>query len=209
MTTRVPVLVYAEDPVLSAGVVHQLRPRPEVEVLTPQEESRAAVSLVVVDEVDDAVARLLRRLQRSGATTRTGVVVGRIDRESLQTTVDCEVAAVIRRSEATQDRLVNAVLALARGEAVLPGDLLATLLDHVGRMQRQTLDPNGLTLSTLTPREADMLRLIADGLGTAEIATRLSYSERTVKNILHGVTTRLHLRNRAHAVGYVMRHGLI
>lgn len=208
MTTRVSVVVYAEDPVLRAGVVHQLRPRPEVEVLTPQEESQAAVSLVVVDEVDDNAARLLRRLQRS-TTTRTGVVVGRIDREALQTTVECEVAAVIRRADASQDRLVHAVVALAKGEAVLPGDLLATLLNHVGKLQRNTLDPNGPTLSTLTPRETDMLRLISEGLGTAEIASRLSYSERTVKNILHGVTTRLHLRNRAHAVGYVMRHGLI
>jgi DNA-binding NarL/FixJ family response regulator len=208
MTTRVPVMVYAEDPVLRAGVIHQLRPRPEVEVLAQQEETRAAVALVVVDEVDDGAARLLRRLQRS-TTARTGVIVRRIDRESLQTTVDCEVAAVLRRSEANQDRLVSTVVALANGEAVLPGDLLATLLDHVGKMQRHALDPNGLTLSTLTPREADMLRLIADGLGTAEIASRLSYSERTVKNILHGVTSRLHLRNRAHAVGYVMRNGLI
>lgn len=208
MTTRIPVVVYAEDPVLHAGVIQQLRPRPEVEVLTPQEEARAAVSLVVVDEVDDDATRLLRRLRRS-TTTRTGVVVRRIDRESLQTTVDCEVAAVIRRAEASQDRLVHAVVALARGEAVLPGDLLATLLDHVGTLQRNTLDPNGPTLSTLTPRETDMLRLLSEGFGTAEIATRMSYSERTVKNILHGVTTRLHLRNRAHAVGYAMRHGLI
>ena len=208
MTTRVPVMVYAEDPVLRTGVVQQLRPRPEVEILTVEEESRAAVTLVVVDEVDDNATRLLRRLQRSSAT-RTGVVVGRIDRETLRTTVDCEVAAVIRRAEADQDRLVTAILAMARGEAVLPGDLVATLLDHVGKVQRHTLDPNGVTLSTLTPRETDMLRLIAEGLGTAEIATRLSYSERTVKNILHGVTTRLNLRNRAHAVGYVMRHGLI
>ncbi|MFL6118057.1 response regulator transcription factor [Actinophytocola sp.] len=208
MTTRVPVMVYAEDPVLRAGVVHQLRPRPEVEILTAEEESRAAVTLVVVDEVDDNATRLLRRLQRS-STTRTGVVVGRIDREALRTTVDCEVAAVIRRAEANQDHLVNAILAMAKGEAVLPGDLVATLLDHVGKIQRHTLDPNGLTLSTLTPRETDMLRLIAEGFGTAEIATKLSYSERTVKNILHGVTTRLNLRNRAHAVGYVMRQGLI
>jgi DNA-binding NarL/FixJ family response regulator len=208
MSTRIPVMVYAEDPVLRTGVSQQLRPRPEIEVLSPQEEPRAVVSLVVVDEVDETVARLLRRLQRT-STTRTGVVVGRIDRESLQITVDCEVSAVVRRAEANQDRLVDAVLALARGEAVLPGDLLATLLDHVGRLQRSTLDPNGPTLSTLTPRETDMLRLLSEGFDTVEIATRLSYSERTVKNILHGVTTRLQLRNRAHAVGYVMRHGLI
>ncbi|MBW4720261.1 helix-turn-helix transcriptional regulator [Saccharothrix obliqua] len=208
MTTRIPVAVYAEDPVLRTGVTHQLRPRPEVEVLTTAEESRALVALVVVDEVDEAAARLLRRLRRS-STARTGVVVSRFDHDALQVTVDCGVSAVVRRVEADQDRLVATVLALAKGEAVLPGDLVGRLLDHVGRLQRSVLDPNAPTLSTLTPREADMLRLISEGLDTAEIAVRMSFSERTVKNVLHEVSTRLNLRNRAHAVGYVMRHGLI
>ena len=208
MTTRIPVAVYAEDPVLRTGVTQQLRPRPEVEVLAPHDETQALVSLVVVDEVDDAATRLLRRLQRS-STTRTGVVVGRFDQDALQVTVDCGVSAVIRRAEADQDRLVGAVVALAQGEAVLPGDLLGRLLDHVGRLQRSVLDPNAPTLSTFTPREADVLRLVSEGFDTAEIATKMSYSERTVKNVLHEVTTRLQLRNRAHAVGYAMRHGLI
>jgi len=208
MKTRIPVAVYAEDPVLRTGVVHQLRPRPEVEVLTAQDQARATVALVVVDEVDDAAARLLRRLRRSSAT-RTGVVVGRFDHDALQVTVDCGVSAVVRRAEADQDRLVNTVVAVDRGEAVLPGDLLGVLLDHVGRLQRSVLDPNALTMSTLTTREADMLRLISEGFDTAEIATKMSFSERTVKNVLHEVSTRLNLRNRAHAVGFVMRHGLI
>ncbi|RKT55337.1 response regulator transcription factor [Saccharothrix australiensis] len=208
MKTRIPVAVYAEDPVLRTGVVHQLRPSPDVEILAAREDARARVSLVVVDEVDDAAARLLRRLQRS-SETRTGVVVGRFDQDALQVTVDCGVSAVVRRAEADQHRLVGTVRALARGEAVLPGDLLGRLLDHVGRLQRSVLDPNGPTMSTLTPREADMLRLIAEGFDTAEIATKMSFSERTVKNVLHQVNTRLNLRNRAHAVGYVMRHGLI
>jgi DNA-binding NarL/FixJ family response regulator len=46
-------------------------------------------------------------------------------------------------------------------------------------------------------------------MDTAEIARALSYSERTVKNIVHAVTTRLQLRNRSHAVAYVVREGLI
>jgi DNA-binding CsgD family transcriptional regulator len=91
----------------------------------------------------------------------------------------------------------------------LPGDLLGRLLDQVGRLQRKVLDPRGLTLSTLTAREADMLRLVAEGLDTAEIAVKTSYSERTVKNVLHDVITRFNLRNRAHAVGYVLQQGLI
>ncbi|MQA85396.1 MAG: DNA-binding response regulator, partial [Streptosporangiales bacterium] len=45
--------------------------------------------------------------------------------------------------------------------------------------------------------------------GTAEIARALAYSERTVKNIIHDITTRLQLRNRAHAVAYAVREGLI
>ncbi|KOX23928.1 LuxR family transcriptional regulator [Saccharothrix sp. NRRL B-16348] len=206
--TRIPVAVYAEDPVLRAGITHQLRPRPEVEVVRPDEEPRAVVSLVVVDRVDDEAARLLRRLRQSSGT-RIGLVVGRFDQDALQTTIDCGVTAVIRRSEAHQDRLVSVISALVKGEAVLPGDLLGTLLDHVGRLQRSVLDPNGPSLSTLTAREADMLRLVAEGFDTGEIAAKTSFSERTVKNVLHEVTTRLQLRNRAHAVGYAMRHGLI
>jgi DNA-binding NarL/FixJ family response regulator len=54
-----------------------------------------------------------------------------------------------------------------------------------------------------------VLRLVADGHATSHIARELSYSERTVKNIIHDVTTRLQLRNRAQAVAYAVREGLI
>lgn len=75
-------------------------------------------------------------------------------------------------------------------------------------MQRSADDRPG-TLAGLAPREIDVIRLIAEGLDTAEVAGKLSYSERTVKNVLHGMTTRLHLRNRAHAVAYALREGHI
>ncbi|WP_084628572.1 helix-turn-helix transcriptional regulator [Amycolatopsis nigrescens] len=209
--SRVPVAVYAEDPILRSGVVHQLRPRPEVEVLAEDAEDaaeRAVVALVVVDQVDEGTVHLLRRLQRT-TKARRGLVVGRVERTALQSALECGVAAVLRRANADQDRLVNMATAMARGEGVLPGDLLGQLLDHVGQLQRAVLDPKGLTLSTLTTREVDVLRLIAEGFDTGEIAGKMSYSERTVKNILHEITTRLQLRNRAHAVGYTMRQGLI
>ncbi|MGK5628966.1 response regulator transcription factor [Streptomyces sp. URMC 123] len=205
---RIPVAVYAEDLILHAGVVQQLRQRPEVELLPDADADRAEVSLVVVDTVGESAVRLLRRLQRDTAT-RTGLVVGFFETGALQTMIECGVAAVLRRAEADQDRLVHLITAMANGEGVLPGDLLGRLLDHVSSLQRTVLDPRGLTLSTLTAREADMLRLVAEGFDTVEIAQKTSYSERTVKNVLHEVTTRLQLRNRAHAVGYAMRHGLI
>ncbi|SDX19074.1 DNA-binding response regulator, NarL/FixJ family, contains REC and HTH domains [Saccharopolyspora shandongensis] len=206
--TRVPVAVYAGDPILEFGVAQQLRPRPEVEVLRPSEQARAEVSLVVIDRLDDAAGQLLRRLQRT-SSVRTGLIVSEFEQDALQTTIECGVAAVLRRSEADQDRMVGLITALVRGEGMLPGDMLGRLLDHVGKLQRSATAAVRPILSTLNTREVEVLRLIADGFDTREIAVKMSYSERTVKNILQEVTTRLQLRNRAHAVGYVMRHGLI
>jgi DNA-binding NarL/FixJ family response regulator len=71
------------------------------------------------------------------------------------------------------------------------------------------LDPHGLTAAGLYTREVDVLRLLAEGMDTLEIAQRLNYSERTVKNIIHGVLSRLKLRNRSHAVAYALRNGVM
>ena len=58
-------------------------------------------------------------------------------------------------------------------------------------------------------REVDVLRLLAEGYDTADIADALAYSERTIKNVIHDVTSRLQLRNRSHAVAVAMRTGVI
>jgi len=60
-----------------------------------------------------------------------------------------------------------------------------------------------------SPRERDVLTLLADGCSTREIAQRLSYSERTIKNVLQDFNTRLQLRNRTQAVAYAVRRGWI
>ena len=71
------------------------------------------------------------------------------------------------------------------------------------------MNPRGLSFAVLTDREIKVLKLLADGLDTAEVGRRLFYSERTVKNIVHDVTSRLNLRNRTQAVAYALRQGLI
>ena len=64
-------------------------------------------------------------------------------------------------------------------------------------------------MSGLAEREIEVLRLLSEGFDTVEIAAKLCYSERTVKNVIHDVTSRLGLRNRSHAVSYAIRNGLI
>jgi len=207
-TRRIKVFIYASDPISQAGVASQLRPRPETQLVDPGELDQAEVAVVVTELVDDEVLRVLRAIRR-GSAPRTVLIAGTLDESAVVTAAEVGVSALLRRSEVTPDRLV-AVIGKARdGEAELPADLLAGLLGQVGRLQRQILTPRGLRFSGLADREVEVLRLIADGLDTCEIARRLAFSKRTIKSILHDVTTRLQLRNRAHAVAYAVREGFI
>lgn len=205
---RVPVWVSARDPISEAGVVSQLRPRPEVRIVGHDEDDDALVAVVISDSLDGDTLRMLRAVQRKGFT-RTVLVVGQLDDAELVTAIEAGVVGLVRRGEATSDRLVAVIRSAATGDGTVPPDLLGRLMDQVGKLQRQVLGPRGLTFTGLAAREIEVLRLIADGYDTGEVARQLSYSERTVKNVLHDVTSRLQLRNRSHAVAYALREGLI
>ncbi|MER6192291.1 response regulator transcription factor [Streptomyces cyaneofuscatus] len=206
---RITVALRAQDPISQAGVASQLRARPEVSVLEwDADDASPQVVVVVVDTVDEDVLRILRRIQRT-TTCRTVLVTRDIDEQKLVSAAECGVAGVLRRSESTPDHLVQVIGTVARGEGHLPSDLLGRLLEEVGRLQGQVLGPRGLHFTGLAAREVDVLRLVAEGYDTADIAVKLAYSERTIKNVLHSVMTRLQLRNRSHAVAYAMRQGLI
>jgi DNA-binding NarL/FixJ family response regulator len=205
---RVAVHVHADDPISRSGVVSQLRQRPELWMLQESEIDRAAVLFVVADSVEPETGTLLRRLSRT-VPAKLVLIVSRVDDAGLITAVECGVLGLVRRSEATPERLVQVAVLAARDESSMPSDLLARLMVQMGKMHRQLLDPQGLSFSGMNSREIGVLKLVADGLDTRQIAESLAYSERTVKNILHDVTSRLQLRNRSHAVAYAMRHGLI
>jgi len=136
-------------------------------------------------------------------------VSGELEDTEMLSAVEAGVCAVARRAESTPDTLVRLVTAAAAGEGALPPDLLGRLLDRVSRLQRHVLEPRGMQLAGITNREGEVLRMVASGLSTQEIADKLCYSQRTVKSILHDVTNRFQLRNRAHAVAYALREGLI
>jgi DNA-binding NarL/FixJ family response regulator len=205
---RIPVVVAAADPLSRAGIVSQLRKAQGFGVVGDGELPEDVVGLVVGDELDAEVLGAMRALRGRGVS-RVVLLVSRVDDRSLLAAAEAGATGVLRRSEATAGNLSAALRSAAAGEGTLPPDLLGRLLRQVGQLQRQVLSPRGLTFSGLTEREASVVRLLADGFDTAEIAHRLFYSERTVKNVIHDITSRLELRNRTHAVAYAIREGLI
>jgi DNA-binding NarL/FixJ family response regulator len=208
MSGRIRVFVFGEDPISQAGVATQLRGRPEVLVVDGTDIDSAEVAVVIVDQMGDNTARTVHAVQRGGCP-RVVLVVSELDDAGLLVAVETGVSGLLRRREATPERLAAAVTSAASGDGTLAPDLLGRLMAQMSRLQRDVLAPRGIGPAGLTDRERDVLRLLADGLDTAEIASQLAYSERTIKNIIHDLTTRLNLKNRSHAVAYAVKSGLI
>jgi DNA-binding NarL/FixJ family response regulator len=117
--------------------------------------------------------------------------------------VEAGVAAVLRRSDLAPAALLGALQAALVGTTAIPRELMGHLLDRAGR--DTTKSPGGV----LSQREMAALQLLSEGYETREIADRLCYSERTVKNIVHDLLMKTNCRNRAHVVAVAARQGLI
>jgi DNA-binding NarL/FixJ family response regulator len=206
MTFRIPLFVYTEDPVSQAGLEQILRTDAGLLVLPTGRIDEADVAVIGVGEVDDAAVKAISGVQRDGCP-RVVVVAARLDELGVLAASDAGALGMVRRSDATAEHLGRVVRRVAAGGASLPTDLVAPLLGAVRRIRRGAVAP--AAPAALSVREQDVIRLLAEGRDTAEISTALSYSERTVKGVIHEVTSRLQLRNRSHVVAYALRNDML
>jgi DNA-binding NarL/FixJ family response regulator len=110
----------------------------------------------------------------------------------------------LSKAELTPETLATTIRAAVNGSSVMTPDLLEHLLAKLPENAERSPAP-----ARLTDREQQVLALIAAGHPTREVALELSYSERTVKNVLHDVVTKLNARSRSQAVAFAVREGLI
>ncbi|WP_329056199.1 LuxR C-terminal-related transcriptional regulator [Amycolatopsis sp. NBC_01488] len=208
MGEEITVWTEADDQVISFGVMAQLGQSTELTLVSRDAITPDTVVVLAVDEINDQIVHRARELGHGGCS-RFILVTGALDDEQLRAAVEIGICAVIERRHATPRRLEQLVIKATRGESELPTTVLARLFRQVSEHEHNSVSHRALPFAGLTTRETQVLRLVADGLDTDEIAARLAYSSRTVKNVLHAVTTRFCLRNRSHAVAYAMREGLI
>jgi len=205
---EVRVAVNAPDPLIRAGLVKLLRSRPGFALLDEADRAQAQVLLAVCERLSVEVITMLRLF---AADVRAPVILvpDQIAEDDLPAAVDCRVVDVLPQAAVTPDRLLRSVARAAIEDIPAGASLLADLTEHLSYLHETVIAPDVSGEPRFSPRELEVLRLLADGLDTNEIAGRLAYSERTVKNVIHGVTTRLQLRNRSHAVAYALRSGSI
>lgn len=202
----VAIRLDSPDPIAEIGVLVQLQGRPEVVIAGPQ--GRPAVAIAVLAGVDDAALDWVRDL-RAASRLPIVAVTGPAPPSALVALVEAGACGILGRGEATAGRLVRAVQLAAAGRGDLPPALVRHLLDRVGQRHRDQLTPRGRPAAGLTGREREVLRLLADGMSTREVAARLAYPERTVAGVVAGLMLRLNVRNRAQAVASAVRNGWV
>ncbi len=168
-----------------------------------EDEALFASDLVLVDHAMTGGADFL---SAAGEATGAAIVVcsSLCTEESVLAALQAGAVGVLRKETLTTESLASAVRAAADGTGVVTSELLHDLLDG--------LAPDGYekpAAARLTDREQQVLSLIAAGHPTREVAQQLCYSERTVKNVLHDVVTKLNARSRSQAVAHAVREGLI
>ncbi|WP_037766879.1 response regulator transcription factor [Streptomyces sp. 142MFCol3.1] len=205
----VTVTIRAHDPISKEGTAVYLRSQPRIRVLSPGAASNADVVLVLAGQVTEATMVLMREaaVNSTNDGMRMVLVAASLTESQLVRAVGYGLASVLLRSCAGMARIAAAVLGTRSGRAELPAELTRVLLEELRAMQSRM--PECGRLQPFDARETEVLRMLAKGLDTAEIATALNYSERTVKNVIHGIISRAGVRNRTHAVAYALTYGLI
>jgi len=118
-------------------------------------------------------------------------------------------AAGYVREDASVDEFREVVRLAARGEARVAPQIASSLFSRLAALASVLRADERAKNVKLTPRELEILRLVAEGLTNKEIAARLHVEQQTVKNHMHNILERLSLRRRQQAVQYAWEAGML
>ena len=110
--------------------------------------------------------------------------------------------------DADANDLIDAIHRVAEGETLLNAEMAASILSEFKKVKEAVPDHPEHRLSELTEREVDILRLLAQGASNMQIAEALNVSEKTVRNRLSEIFSKLRLNNRTQAALYALREGI-
>jgi two-component system nitrate/nitrite response regulator NarL len=211
VTRRVRVLVADDHPVFRDGIVRAIEERPELSLVGVATDGRAALEQIREAEPDVALldikmpgldgSRVLRALQRDGVPTKVLFLSAFGDPALVYEALEGGAAGFLSK-DAERTAICEAVERAARGETVLSPGLESGL---AGQIRLRAHDDRPV----LTPRERQVLALLAEGRSAPDIARDLILSTTTIKTHLGHLYEKLGVSDRAAAVAEAMRRGLI
>ncbi|CAN5641166.1 response regulator transcription factor [soil metagenome] len=209
---RVRVLVADDHPVYREGIVRAVKERPDLELVGEAGDGREALERVRELTPDVAVldirmpgldgTQVLNALRRDGLKTEVLFLSAFLESELAYRTV-AEGAKGYLSKEAARQEICDAIVVIARGGTALAPEVQASLAQGIRERELAGGRPE------LTPREREVLQLIAEGMSAPEIGKRIHLSPTTVKTHLHTLYEKLGVRDRAAAVAEAMRRGLL
>ncbi|GIF62721.1 DNA-binding response regulator [Asanoa ishikariensis] len=211
------VVVADDHEVVRGGFAGLLATQPDIEVVGTAADGAAAVR-VCASSSPDVVLMDVRMPGMDGIeATRLLTATAAHPRVLILTTFDLDeyVYDAIRAGasgfllkDVRAESLFDAVRVIAAGEALLAPTVTRRLIGEFARQHRPS-STRPVALSALTPRETQVLRLVAEGLSNPEIAARLVVTEETVKTHVSRMLTKLALRDRTQAVVAAYETGLV
>ena len=218
MTAPIRVLICDDQVLIRTGLSTIIDAQPDLEVAAECGDGQAAVDLAAKVRPDVVVMDIRMPVLDGIAATRllAGAGVPHPVKVLVVTTFNLDeyVYEALRAGasgfllkDAPPDRLLHGIRTVAAGAALLDPEVTRQLVGRYAARIRPTED-NGPDIP-LTPRELEVLRLIADGLSNNEIAATLVISRETVKTFVSRILTKLGLRDRVQAVVYAYRQGLV
>jgi DNA-binding NarL/FixJ family response regulator len=150
-----------------------------------------------------------RQLTGSGQDGPRVLILTTFDLDEYVYDALCAGASGFLLKDVTAERLFDAVRVVAAGEALLAPTVTRRLISEFARLRPNAGARSAAGLPALTPRETQVLRLVAEGLSNPEIAARLVVTEETVKTHVSRVLSKLGLRDRTQAVVTAYESGLV
>ncbi|MGH3207024.1 MAG: LuxR C-terminal-related transcriptional regulator [Trebonia sp.] len=209
----VVVTVLSDDPLSADGVITHLKTIPTVRYVPEKELDAADVVLVVAVDVNE---QLLAKMEPTGRAAVPGgrrrsivLIADSVSERHLPRIFASGVVGILPRRAASRDAIAHAVTTSRAGGTMLPKETIRWLVEHNRDFADVVRTAHGITLGGLTLREADVLRLLAEGKSTLEVAGQLNFAERTIKNVIRDLLERHDFKTRTQAVAYAIRAGAI
>jgi DNA-binding NarL/FixJ family response regulator len=213
---RIRVVLIEDESLLRSTLAELLRLQPDMDVVGEAADGEQGAKVVCFQKPDVVLTdvqmpnmdgiEMTRRIREAGVESAVVVLTNFDDDEKVFGALKAGAIGYVLKS-ATLPEVVEAVRAAARGEGVLPPSLVSRVLTEFTR-QASFLEKHKEVFAELTKREVEILEMLGRGKRNRDIAEELFLSERTVKNHVSSILSKLHVNTRTEAALIANRYGL-